>query len=91
MIILQPVSETIMVAIEDLFKHGQHLLLDGMSEDIVKENSKLEGSEEASGDFLSGNAETKKRSDEKYKKARLAKLTKEIINERKWHQKIDEG
>ena len=42
MIILQPVSATITVAIEELFKYGQHQLLEGVSEDIMNENSKLE-------------------------------------------------
>ena len=42
MIILQPVSETIAVAIEELFKEGQHQLLQGADEDLMKENSALE-------------------------------------------------
>ena len=40
-IILQPVSETITVAIEELFKEGQHLIHQDVSEELLAENSKL--------------------------------------------------
>lgn len=44
-IISQPVSETITVAIDSLFKEGQHELLQGICEDLKSENSQLEETE----------------------------------------------